>query len=154
MQDLVAKVERLAPSSAAPDTSGLTPGERLASMWREALATNTMGGRIADESRARAAAEEARKAQAAWQRLGYVPEPERRSLQAAFDRACRAIFAARGADGPTGPEGRDRHEGRPRGGPGRGGDGRPHGGGPGGGGRPHGRPRDLQAGSRSSGAKS
>jgi hypothetical protein len=167
MQDLVAKVERLAPSDGAPDTSGLTPGERLASMWREALATNTMGGRIADESRARAAAEEARKAQAAWQRLGYVPEPERRRLQAAFDRACRAIFAARGADGPTGPEGRDRHgDGRPRGGPGRGGDGRPrpgggpgsggrpHGGGPGGGGRPHGRPRDLQAGSRSSGAKS
>ncbi|HZN04024.1 MAG TPA: DUF349 domain-containing protein [Candidatus Polarisedimenticolia bacterium] len=160
-QDLVAKVQRLAPSSNGPDTSSLTPGERLASMWREALATNTMGGRIADESRARAAAEEARKAQAAWQRLGYVPEPERRTLQADFDTACRAIFAARGADGPTGPEGRDRGrggDGRPRGGPGRG-DGRPRGGGPGGGGpggggRPQGRPRDLQAGSRSSGAKS
>jgi hypothetical protein len=156
MQDLVAKVERLAPSADAPDTSALTPGERLASMWREALATNTMGGRIADESRARAAAEEARKAQAAWQRLGYVPEPERRRLQQAFDRACRAIFAARGADGPTGPEGRDRRpDGRPpRGGPGRGGDGRPRGGPGGGGGRPPGRSRDLQAGSRSSGAKS
>jgi hypothetical protein len=167
MQDLVAKVERLAPSAAAPDTSGLTPGERLASMWREALATNTMGGRIADESRARAAAEEARRAQAAWQRLGYVPEPERRRLQQAFDRACRAIFSARGADGPTGPEGRDRGprgDGRPRGGgrggDGRGGDGRPRGKGPGGGGpgggggRPTGRPRDLQAGSRSSDAKS
>jgi len=170
MQDLVKKVERLAPAAgSSPDTSGLTPGERLASMWREALATNTMGGRIADESRARAAAEEARKAQAAWQRLGYVPEPERRVLQADFDRACKAIFAARGADGPTGPEARDRGrgEGRPRGGPGRGdgrgGDGRPRGGGPGGGrpsgggpggGRPPGRPRDLQAGSRSSGAKS
>ncbi|HEV8202282.1 MAG TPA: DUF349 domain-containing protein [Candidatus Polarisedimenticolia bacterium] len=162
MQDLVAKVEKLAPSAgSAPDTSGLTPGERLASMWREALATNTMGGRIADESRARAAAEEARRAQAAWQRLGYVPEPERRRLQQAFDRACRAIFSARGADGPTGPEGRDRRpggDGRPRGG-GRGGDGRPRGkgpggGGPGGGNRPPGRPRDLQAGSRSSGAKS
>jgi len=165
MQDLVAKVERLAPSAAGPDTTGLTPGERLASMWREALATNTMGGRIADESRARAAAEEARRAQAAWQRLGYVPEPERRRLQQAFDRACRAIFSARGADGPTGPEGRDRRPGgdRPRGGgrggDGRGGDGRPRGkgpggGGPGGGNRPPGRPRDLQAGSRSSGAKS
>jgi len=166
MQDLVAKVEKLAPSAgSAPDTSGLTPGERLASMWREALATNTMGGRIADESRARAAAEEARRAQAAWQRLGYVPEPERRRLQQAFDRACRAIFSARGADGPTGPEGRDRRPGgdRPRGGgrggDGRGGDGRPRGkgpggGGPGGGNRPPGRPRDLQAGSRSSGAKS
>jgi hypothetical protein len=160
MQDLVAKVERLAPSAAGPDTSGLTPGERLASMWREALATNTMGGRIADESRARAAAEEARRAQAAWQRLGYVPEPERRKLQQAFDRACRAIFSARGADGPTGPEGRERpRDGRPRGGgrggDGRGGDGRPRGGGPGGGGgRPPGRSRELQAGSRSSGAKS
>ena len=159
-RELVAKVQRLVPASNGPDTTGLTPGERLASMWREALASNTMGGRIADESKARAAAEEARKAQAAWQRLGYLPEPERRALQADFDKACRVIFAARGVDGPTGPEGRDRgRDGRPRGGPGRGegrGDGRPRGGpggGPGGG-RPHGRPRDAQAGSRSSGAKS
>jgi hypothetical protein len=81
MRELVARIEKLVPSGAAPDVSGLTPGERLASMWREALATNTMGGRVADESRARAAAEEARKAQAAWQRLGYVPEEARRDLQ-------------------------------------------------------------------------
>jgi hypothetical protein len=169
MRELVARIEKLVPSGAAPDVSGLTPGERLASMWREALATNTMGGRVADESRARAAAEEARKAQAAWQRLGYVPEEARRDLQERFDRACRAIFAARGAeprdDGPGqrgrgGPprggrpfDGRPRdgkprdgkpRDGRPRGGPG--------GGRPGGGGRPS--APEPQAPPESSGAKS
>jgi hypothetical protein len=141
MRDLVGRIEKLVPSGGTPDVSGLTPGERLASMWREALATNTMGGRVADESRARAAAEEARKAQAAWQRLGYVPEEARRELQERFDRACRAIFAARGAEPRD-----DRPEFRGRGGPPRGGrpfdggprdgkprDGRPRGGGPGGG---------------------
>jgi hypothetical protein len=148
MRELVARIEKLVPSGAAPDVSGLTPGERLASMWREALATNTMGGRVADESRARAAAEEARKAQAAWQRLGYVPEEARRDLQEKFDRACRAIFAARGAEPRD-----ERPEQRGRGGPPRGGrpfdgrprdgkprDGRPRGGGPGGGRPPGGRP--------------
>jgi hypothetical protein len=151
MRDLVGRIEKLAPSGSAPDVSGLTPGERLASMWREALATNTMGGRVADESRARAAAEEARKAQAAWQRLGYVPEEARRELQERFDRACRAIFAARGAEPrderpePRGrggaPRGGRPFDGRPRDGKPR--DGRPRGGAPGGGrpgGGPGGRP--------------
>jgi hypothetical protein len=141
MRDLVGRIEKLVPSGNAPDVSGLTPGERLASMWREALATNTMGGRVADESRARAAAEEARKAQAAWQRLGYVPEEARRELQERFDRACRTIFAARGAEprddrpetrGRGGaPRGGRPFDGRPRDGKPR--DGRPRGGGPGGG---------------------
>ena len=148
-------------------------------MWREALATNTMGGRVADESRARAAAEEARKAQAAWLRLGYVPEEARRDLQERFDRACRAIFAARGAEphderpSPGGRGGTSRggrlFDGRPRDGKPR--EGRPRGGGPGGrpgggGGRPGGaRPGgeatasraqapEAQAPSESSGAKS
>jgi hypothetical protein len=51
-----------------------------------------MGGRVAEESRIRAAAEEIKKAQAAWQRLGYVPEADRRALAERFERACRPIL--------------------------------------------------------------
>ena len=52
---------------------------------------------MAEETRSKAAADEVRKAQAAWQRLGYVPEPERKELQTRFDRACRRILDRRGA---------------------------------------------------------
>jgi hypothetical protein len=51
-----------------------------------------MGGRVAEEARIRAAAEEVKKAQAAWQRLGYVPETARRALADRFERACRPIL--------------------------------------------------------------
>jgi len=101
MQDLVTRVEKLAPAQDGPDISELSPAARLATMWREALASNTMGGRVAEESRSKAAADEVRKAQAAWQRLGYVPEPARRELQARFDRACRKILDRRTAAVPA-----------------------------------------------------
>jgi len=101
MQDLVTRVEKLAPTQDGPDISELSPAARLATMWREALASNTMGGRVAEESRSKAAADEVRKAQAAWQRLGYVPEPARRELQARFDRACRKILDRRTAAAPA-----------------------------------------------------
>jgi Domain of Unknown Function (DUF349) len=101
MQDLVARVERLAPAQEGPDISELSPAARLATMWREALASNTMGGRVAEDSRSKAAADEVRKAQAAWQRLGYVPEPARKDLQSRFDRACRKILDRRQAAVPA-----------------------------------------------------
>jgi hypothetical protein len=97
MQDLVSRVERLAPTQEGPDVSDLSPAARLATMWREALASNTMGGRVAEETRSKATADEVRKAQAAWQRLGYVPDPTRKELQGRFDRACRRILDRRGA---------------------------------------------------------
>jgi hypothetical protein len=97
MQDLVTRVENLSPAQEGPDISELSPAARLATMWREALASNTMGGRVAEETRSKAAGDEVRKAQAAWQRLGYVPEPARKELQARFDRACRRILDRRGA---------------------------------------------------------
>jgi hypothetical protein len=69
----------------------LSPTTRLAAMLKEALASNTIGGKVDDDSRWRAAAEDVRQAQASWSRLGPVADEARRPLAARFDRACRAI---------------------------------------------------------------
>ena len=104
MEDLVTRVEKLTPSSSGdgPDLSSLSPAARLAATWREALATNTMGGRVAEDGKLKAAAEEVKRAQAAWQRLGYVPEPHRSGLERRFETACRHILGRRGAGVPAG----------------------------------------------------
>jgi hypothetical protein len=101
-EELCLRVEKIAPGGTAPAETELSPAVRLATMWREAMASNTMGGKAADEARWKAAAEETRKAQAAWQRLGYVPETARRALAARFDRACRSILDRAGAVVETG----------------------------------------------------
>ena len=90
--DLCARVERLLPQEDMPDDSAASPASRLASMWVERMAANTIGGGVSDEARWRAAAEEVKKAQAAWQRTGYVPDGARRPLASRFDRACRRIL--------------------------------------------------------------
>ena len=66
-------------------------------MLKEALAANTIGGKIDDESRARAAADEVRQAQSGWSRLGPVADDVRRPLEERFQRACRQVLGARGA---------------------------------------------------------
>jgi hypothetical protein len=60
-------------------------------MLKEALASNTIGGKVDEESRLRAAAEEVRQAQASWARIGPVPDDVRRALGDRFSRACRKI---------------------------------------------------------------
>ncbi len=52
----------------------MSPAAILAAQLREALAANTIGGRADDEARWRNAADEVRKAQASWRRLGPVPD--------------------------------------------------------------------------------
>ena len=47
--------------------------QALAKMLREALASNTIGGRAGEESKWRAMADDVRQAQASWTRLGPVP---------------------------------------------------------------------------------
>ena len=67
----------------------------LARQWREALAANTMGAaaaRQAEDARHRAAEQEVRSAQSAWQRLGPLDPDARKPLQERFDRACRRFF--------------------------------------------------------------
>jgi hypothetical protein len=132
MEALVKKVEDLVVSlngpAASPDADA-SPASRLAAMLKEALAANTIGGRAGDDSRWRAAAEEVRQAQAAWSRIGPVPDAVRRQLLDRFQRASRRISeraeaAARPVpnlpNAPTGPRGP--RPGGPGGGSGRGGD--------------------------------
>jgi hypothetical protein len=61
-------------------------------MLREALASNTIGGRAGEETKWRAMAEDVRGAQASWSRLGPVPGEAGRQLADRFHRACSRFF--------------------------------------------------------------
>ena len=107
MEAIVTRMEDLAkslggPASAAADAA-LSPTTRLAAMLKEALAANTIGGRVDDDSRFRAANEEMRQAQATWSRIGPVPDATRRALADRLQRAMRRISdaAAAHARGPA-----------------------------------------------------
>jgi hypothetical protein len=95
LESLVHRIEELAASvSGAAGQAGeaaLSPTVRLAAMLKEALAANTIGGKVDDGSRWRAALEEVRQAQASWSRVGLVPDAVRNSLSNRFQRACRRI---------------------------------------------------------------
>ena len=99
MEILVKGIEDLVNStsgSVANDAS-LLPTTRAAAMLKEALAANTIGGKVNDDSRVRAATEEVRQAQASWARIGPVPEDVRRALLDRFTRACRRMVERVGA---------------------------------------------------------
>ena len=101
MEALVRRVEDLAtslaggPGAAGRDTA-LSPTTRLAAMLKEALAANTIGGKVDEASRWRAAQEDVRQAQASWARIGPVAEETRRALADRFARACRRITEGAG----------------------------------------------------------
>ena len=107
MEAIVTRMEELAKSLGGPAASAadaaLSPTTRLAAMLKEALAANTIGGRVDDDSRFRAASEDVRQAQASWSRIGPVPEPTRRALADRLQRAFRRITdaAAAHARGPA-----------------------------------------------------
>ena len=61
-------------------------------MLREALASNTIGGRAGEESKWRAMGEDVRQAQASWTRLGPVPGETGRQLGDRFHRATSRFF--------------------------------------------------------------
>jgi hypothetical protein len=111
MESLVKRVEDLATSLAASSgasaaEASLSPTTRLAAMLKEALAANTIGGKVEDDSRRRAALEEVRAAQASWSKIGPVAEEIRRPLVDRFQRACRRITETGGnprSSGPGGP---------------------------------------------------
>jgi Domain of Unknown Function (DUF349) len=109
MEALVKRVEDLAQSLAGPSASGdaaLSPTTRLAAMLKEALAANTIGGKVDETSRWRAAQEDVRQAQASWARLGPVAEATRRPLADRFNRACRRVTEGAGGTGKPGGAGR------------------------------------------------
>lgn len=76
-------------------TGGAVPtssSQALATMLREALASNTIGGRAGEESKWRAMAEDVRQAQASWSRLGPVPGDAGRELGDRFHHAVTRFF--------------------------------------------------------------
>ena len=116
MESIVQRMEDLAkslgsPAFAAGHDAALSPTNRLAAMLKDALAANTIGGKVDDDARLRAAAEDVRQAQASWSRIGFVPEEAKRSLSDRFSRAIRAISeragqaAGAGRAGQAGPSG-------------------------------------------------
>ncbi|MBZ5555711.1 MAG: DUF349 domain-containing protein [Acidobacteriia bacterium] len=120
METLVVRMEDLAkslagPMGAAADDATLSPTNRLAAMLKEALAANTIGGKVDDGSRWRAAEEDVRQAQASWSRIGPVPDDTRRALADRFQRAIRRIAEGAGRAGMAGGTGRPGGSGRPGG---------------------------------------
>ncbi len=116
-EKLVARVEtllqELVPGGGATQVQ---TAEELAARLRDALATNTIGGRAAVEEKWSAAAGEVEAAQAAWKRLGPVPGEEGRLLAERFERSCRRFAERRPkSERPRAETPRPRHEGhRPR----------------------------------------
>jgi hypothetical protein len=88
MEKLCARVEGFL-SDSAPAPTG---SQALADMLREALASNTIGGRAGEESKWRSMADDVRQAQASWSRLGPVPGDAGRQLTERFHRACNRFF--------------------------------------------------------------
>jgi hypothetical protein len=109
LESLVKRVEDLATSLAAPGAAAaeesLSPTTRLAAMLKEALAANTIGGKVDDDSRRKAALEEVRAAQASWSKIGPVAEEIRRPLVDRFQRACRRITETGGTGRSSGSGG-------------------------------------------------
>ena len=110
-------LESLAPKAASAADSAADLVARL----RDALASNTIGGKEAVEQRWNAAAAEIEAAQIAWKRLGPLPGAEGRALAERFEQACRRFQDERPRPDPRRAEAprperprRDRREGRGR----------------------------------------
>ena len=92
LENLVKRVEDLAASLKGSSADAeLSPTTKLAAMLKEALAANTIGGKVDVESRRRAAQEEIRHAQASWSRVGPVSDEAKRPLADRFQRAIKRI---------------------------------------------------------------
>jgi hypothetical protein len=89
-EKLLARVESLS-AQAEPPASALS-GQDLARRLKEALATNTMGGRGEAEAKRRAEVDEVKAAQAAWRRLPPLPGDAGRGLGAALPRGLRPLL--------------------------------------------------------------
>jgi hypothetical protein len=94
LEDLVGRAERLAgPAAAAREA--VSPAALLATQLREALAANTIGGRVDDDSKWRSAEHELRQLQSAWTEIGFVPDAELRPLATRFQRASQRFYDQR-----------------------------------------------------------
>jgi hypothetical protein len=102
MEGLVTRMEELARSLSGPrgaSDAEMSPTMRLAAMLKDALASNTIGGKVDEDVRLHAATEEVRQAQSAWSRIGPVPDDIRRALADRFQKAIRRITERAGQAG-------------------------------------------------------
>jgi len=88
MEKLVSRVENLVAGAEPKEDSP----QDLAARLREALASNTIGGRAGEESKWRGMAEEVRQAQSSFARLVPVPGEAGRQLAERFHKACNRFF--------------------------------------------------------------
>ncbi len=97
-EKLCARVEALA-HSAADEASAALTGDALARKLKEALASNTIGGRAEVEARRKAERAEVESARAAWKRLGPVPGEAGDALDVRFNAACARYLGGRRTTG-------------------------------------------------------
>ena len=88
MEKLVTRLESFVSESDAKTESS----QDLAARLREALASNTIGGRAGDENKWRGMADEVRQAQSSFARLVPVPGEAGRLLADRFHKACNRFF--------------------------------------------------------------
>ena len=96
LEELCVQVERLLgpelDAGAQPESADdQSPASTLARQLREALATNTIAGRVDESAKWKVISEQVRAAQAAWKKVGPVPEAASRTLNARFQRACTRV---------------------------------------------------------------
>ncbi len=108
---LVARVEGLL-QELLPATPQASSAAELAARLRDALASNTIGGRDAVEAKWQSAATELESAQGAWKRLGPLPGDAGRALAQRFDEACRRFAQQRPRVERAPAEPKRRSEGR------------------------------------------
>ncbi|MFT4572224.1 MAG: hypothetical protein ACI91F_003124, partial [Candidatus Binatia bacterium] len=92
MERLIAKVESLVAEEDAPvAATDKSPTELLAERLQSALESNAMGVRP-DEVKWRAAGKAVEEAQAAWQRLAWLPDETMSLLESSFEAACTRVI--------------------------------------------------------------
>jgi hypothetical protein len=92
MTSLCDEVEGLTRGNVPTEKLGGSSVTALAMLLKESLAANTIGGRVNEEAKARAALERVRRAQSAWRELGPAIGSEAHGLESRFHRACRRFF--------------------------------------------------------------
>jgi len=94
-EKLVARVEALLDELSAGGRPRAQTAQELAERLRDALASNTIGGKAAVEEKWASAGNEVESAQAAWKRLGPIPGDEGRALAERFEHTCRRFAEQR-----------------------------------------------------------
>ncbi len=92
MEQLCRQVEDLVAGRVSAVDLASAPPETLASLLKNALASNTIGGRVDEDAKRRASVGTVREAQNAWRRLGPLADERGRALTTRFHRACKRFY--------------------------------------------------------------